>query len=277
MAYGGPHFQNRPECVEPNAALRKGANAFFGVAQHENDADQLQEAIVAFLARHLGEKRMNRVAVNIGANDGKTQDPLYNLFFNRNWRGLAVEANPPDFDLLKKNLAGKNVRMVLGTITPANIVRLLSEADVPTDVDIFKIDIDSFDISVLFELLRSGFRPKLINMEINEKIPPPVFLSLNYAREWTWKGDHLYGLSIAYAAHVLGEFGYRPVNLNWNNLLLVDADNFCEPFKGLEFDISTLYDTGYAHRPGTAWSVLCSQLIIFVAHRKDALFLQRQR
>ena len=48
-------------------------------------------------------------------------------------------------------------------------------------------------------------------MEYNEKIPPPIFFSMNYAREWPWKGDHMYGVSLAYATYTLGEFGYRPV------------------------------------------------------------------
>ena len=42
-------------------------------------------------ASRLHSTRMNRVAVNYGANDGKTDDPIYPLIRERGFTGIAVE------------------------------------------------------------------------------------------------------------------------------------------------------------------------------------------
>jgi hypothetical protein len=83
-------------------------------------------------------------------------------------------------------------------------------------------------------------------MEFNEKIPPPIFFSMNYARQWPWAGDHCYGVSLAYAAHILGEFGYRPVIVDGNNMVFVDANAKCQAFRNLTSDTVTLYEQGYS-------------------------------
>jgi hypothetical protein len=119
----------------------------------------------------------------------------------------------------------------------------------PLHPDLFKIDIDHDDILVTQALLASEFRPKSILMEFNEKIPPPIFFSMNYARQWPWDGDHCYGVSLAYAAHVLGEFGYRPIIVDGNNVMFVDANAQCEAFRNFTADTLTLYNEGYGKTP----------------------------
>jgi hypothetical protein len=43
-----------------------------------------------------------------------------------------------------------------------------------------KIDIDGFDGPVLAATLESGYRPNLIQVEINPEIPPPLEFSVMY-------------------------------------------------------------------------------------------------
>ena len=86
-------------------------------------------------------------------------------------------------------------------------------------------------------------------MEFNEKIPVPIFFSMNYARKWPWKGDHMYGVSFAYATCSLAEFGYRPIYVEYNNIIFVDITTNCEILRDLEYRDQEVYYTGYWNRP----------------------------
>ncbi|MDP2599232.1 MAG: FkbM family methyltransferase [Deltaproteobacteria bacterium] len=44
--------------------------------------------------------------IQIGAMDGKTQDPIYDLVRSRGWRGILVEPMKDHFEKLKENYAG---------------------------------------------------------------------------------------------------------------------------------------------------------------------------
>ena len=72
-----------------------------------------------------------------------------------------------------------NTHLSKRKVTPLNILDLLSEFDVPQNFDILNLDIDSYELFVISNLLQS-FRPKIISMEINEKIPPPIYFTVNY-------------------------------------------------------------------------------------------------
>ena len=59
-------------------------------------------------------------------------------------------------------------------VAPNNVARLLLGAGAPRSLDVFKIDIDSYDIFVVEAMLRNGtFRPKVIVMEIVRFAHPP--------------------------------------------------------------------------------------------------------
>jgi hypothetical protein len=112
--------------------------------------------------------------INLGANDGKSLDPVYSLF-SCGARGLAVELNKDLLNVLNTNLPWDRVRKLSQRVSPLSIVDMLLMAGSPRAPDVFKIDIDSYDISVVDALLQNGtLTPTLILIEINEKIPPPI-------------------------------------------------------------------------------------------------------
>ena len=133
---------------------------------------QLLEKLVPAAAR-------NRFAINIGAADGKNHDPTYPLFRDLGYAGVAIEGSARVMGTLHANLAAVNssgrLRVVHGFADPATIASVVTSAGAPKDADVLKIDIDSIDMPVLHALLSgAGMRPKLISMEINCDIPPPV-------------------------------------------------------------------------------------------------------
>ena len=113
-------------------------------------------------------KKRSLYAVNFGARDGKggggNTDPTYPIFKELGFRGMAVEASPSFWMQLTQNLNGLPVRPVKSFITVDNAVSLIKKARLPF-VDVFKIDIDSFDCDVIPRVLRE-YTPAVVIAEV---------------------------------------------------------------------------------------------------------------
>lgn len=125
--------------------------------------------------------------VNFGAMDGRcivggpATDPANCLLeaassgSSTPWGGIVVEASPPQ--ALFQRFAGRaDVVLVTSAIFPENASRALDHLG-PVNVDLLKIDIDSFDCDVVATLLRTGplarSPPKVLYVDFNPHIPPP--------------------------------------------------------------------------------------------------------
>ena len=156
-------------------------------------------------------------AADIAAGDGLTQSCTYHLY-KGGWSGLCVEMDSLKFSklaFLYRNFSSVSLQKV--RVTPNNVSSILASAECPLEFDFLNLDIDSYDIHVLKRILESDFRPKLISMEINEKIPSNIFFSVDFDDKHYWKGDHFYGCSLGAASKVLSEFEYDLIDLEWNN------------------------------------------------------------
>jgi hypothetical protein len=176
-----------------------------------------------YLVEHL--KIDGGYIVDIAASDGVTQSCTLGFFSNCNWRGLAVEMDPDKFASLAFVYAQfENVKLARCKVTPKNIGALLQSNEVPGDFTLLNLDIDSYDLHVINELLRGDFRPMIISMEINEKIPPPLFFSVDFDDAHYWRGDHFYGCPLSAAATVVKPYGYKLESLQFNNAIFVRED-----------------------------------------------------
>ncbi len=186
-------------------------------------------------------------AIDIAASDGLSQSCTYH-FFNSGWAGLCVEMDPIKFSKLAclyrefGNVALEKVR-----VTPNNVGAVLNSAECPQNFEFLNLDIDSYDLHVIRKILENGYRPQLISLEINEKIPSAVFFTVDFDEGHYWKGDHFYGCSITAASSLMEEFGYSLINLEWNNAFFIpnalieksNLDPLC-PHKA--------YELGYKNR-----------------------------
>ena len=82
-------------------------------------------------------------------------------------------------------------------------------------------------------------------MEINEKIPPPVFFTVLFEPSHFWKGDHFFGCSITAASSTVKKFGYKLVKLQYNNAIFV-SDSFSKNFEDVSPEKA--YDEGYKYK-----------------------------
>jgi len=121
--------------------------------------------------------------INLGAGDGVGDDPLHTFARERQGAGpmLAVEAEPAQCERHRSNLPW--VQLTCTKVTPQN-VKALVWSSFPTHaardaLDVLKLDLDSFEAFVLEECLwRAGLSPKLLLVEVNVGIPPPLEFAL---------------------------------------------------------------------------------------------------
>jgi hypothetical protein len=158
-------------------------------------------------------------AVNLGAGDGVSyNDPVLPLY-RAGWAGLAVEGERNA--ALMANLPSPSVRKLIGTsITPDNVVELLADNGCPEMPDFLKLDIDGYDGPVLLEILRAGFRPKVIQLEVQPEMPPPIEFAVLYDPVYrcvdsTGKVGGFYGASLAYVCNLGRRFGYFPAQVDF--------------------------------------------------------------
>lgn len=110
-------------------------------------------------------KSVNKLCVEIGANNGIWLSNTAWLIKEKGFTGLMVEA---DYDLWEqccKNWAGnERVRSTCSMVNPSNI-----NAFVTDDIDVLSVDVDGIDYQI-FQAMEA--KPKVVIIEIDSSIPP---------------------------------------------------------------------------------------------------------
>ena len=193
-----------------NRKAKKG-----GDSSYANERDIL-ESLLKSLGMHSG------FIVDIAASDGFSQSCTLGLFGSKKWSGLAVEMDPDKFSILAYIYSSfPNAKLARTRVTPNNIVDLLKSFEVPKDFEVLNLDIDSYDLYVIKSMLIGGFKPRVITMEINEKIPSGVYFTVDFDENHYWQTDHFYGCSIDAASEVVKEFGYILWKVEYNNAFFI--------------------------------------------------------
>jgi hypothetical protein len=212
--------------------FRNGKNEILGFVYYGRMKDSSIDTSATGERKHL-EKLVDILGlhhgfcVDIGANDGFSNSCTLGLFANQ-WSGLAIEMNSDKFATLAYLYSPfKNVTLLKTKITPKNVLEHFSALKIPHAFDVLNIDIDSYDLEVCSTILEN-YRPKIITMEINEKIPAGIYFSVKFTEEHVFRGDHFFGCSISAANEVLKAKKYLLWKVVFNNAFFVDssvADN----------------------------------------------------
>ena len=184
--------------------------------------------------------------VDLAAGDGVDHSSTLFLFRDAGWRGLAIEMDARLHARLEFAYRPfPNALVLQHKVTPEDVENVLLSNDVPPDFDVLNLDIDSYDLWVAEALLRT-FRPSVISMEINEKIPPPVYFAVLYDPEHVWSEDHFYGCSIVAAAELLKAKGYVLESVQYNNAFFIREDVAAGRF--VDLSAADAYEVGYRSR-----------------------------
>lgn len=163
--------------------------------------------------RHAGFAPKARY-VNVGANDGRSDDPLYEYARETGAVGVAIERDPELCERHRQNLP--QVEVVCAEVTPQNVLSLVHAGmQPPIDVDVLKVDIDSYDCPVL-EALLPTVSARFVLMEVNPSIPPPYRWAMLHHRDlWPFFNSHvtpeevpIRGCSLSYEIDLLRRHGY---------------------------------------------------------------------
>ena len=184
------------------------------------ELEMLQSAkYIESIIQHMIEKNieMSNIAINIGANDGITLDLLHLIYLNHNYDGICIEADNSTFKKLENN------------------------------IDIISIDIDSFDYSILEQIIT--LNPKIIIIELNENVPPGITYYAKYREDYDYSihGSYqLFGCSLDAVTELAKKYSYSLLKMEWNNCVLINnkfSNLFNLPLSNIE-----AYDSGYYYR-----------------------------
>ena len=142
------------------------------------------------------------------------------------WTGIAVECDAQKFSNLAEHDARfPGVALARCMITPENVVALPQATSTPEEFGFLNLDIDGYDSFVLDRILHQ-YRPRLICVEINEKIPPPIKFAVRWDPRYAWAGDHFYGASISKMHELCVSHHYALTELDYNSAFLIPSELF---------------------------------------------------
>ena len=181
--------------------------------------------------------------VDIGASDGVSSSSTLEFAKMPNWHGLSIEYDDNKFSKLQYVYRKyKNISLANKKVTPDSIVDILLDYEVPKNFSFLNIDIDSYDLEVSKSLFQLGYRPDIVSIEINEKIPPPIYFNVKYDQEHFWHGDHFFGCSLTAAVEEFSKFDYLLAEFRLNNAIFVNLIKFPELTPK---NASNAYEEGY--------------------------------
>jgi hypothetical protein len=179
-----------------------------------------EDGIIDRILTIIGER--DNWAVEFGAWDGLHFSNCANLFRNKDYSGVFVEANPVKYkDLLanyEKYPKVKALNTFVGFGPKDNLDVLLAGIPIPQNFDFLSIDIDGNDYHVWNAITK--LRPKLIVVEFNPTIPTEV----DYVQEADPRVQR--GSSITGLTRLGKEKGYELVCCTPWNGFYVDAKYF---------------------------------------------------
>jgi hypothetical protein len=241
----------KPRNADPKRLLRYGYKVF-----SQNDED----GIIQEIFRRIGTT--NRKFVEFGVQHGFECNSARLLIDG--WGGLWIEADAKSVARMRQHfetfLVAGNLTLIEKLVTAENINGILSQAGVTGEVDMLGIDIDNNDYWVwkAIEIVR----PRLVVIEYNTSLRPPLSLVVPYEPLRAWDGSNYFGASLEALVRLGRTKGYRIVGCCFagvNAFFVRDdlcRDLFVEPATAEEHFEPERYfarfmPSGHAGRPGS--------------------------
>jgi hypothetical protein len=179
----------------------------------------------------------SKTFLEIGVGDGSENNTT--ALLSAGWSGWWIEGNADCCAAITtrlKTMPGLASRLKLrqAFISAENIQALLSELEVPAEIDLFSLDIDLNTYHVWAALKQ--FRPRVVVVEYNAGLPPDQVWIHPYEPDAVWDRTQAFGASLK-AYELLGQkFGYSLVGcdvLGVNAFFVrsdLAGDKFSAPF-----------------------------------------------
>jgi len=188
------------DLVADEMPQRVTARRFNLLSQNEEDG------IVLALLQLCGVKTRRFVELGSGMNGGNSGLLAREL----GWRGLMVERDPRRVQRCAEDFAdGERVRCVCAEVTPENVDRLIAEHGLAGEVDVFSLDIDSFDYWVLEAM--TACKPRLMVLEYNAGFGPEAAVTVPRDAPLAGAPKGYHGASLAALTRLAETRGHRLV------------------------------------------------------------------
>lgn len=163
-----------------------------------------EDGILYYLLSQLSER--NGIAVELGAGDGIECNTGY-LVREQGYTSYFIDGSPYWINIGNKlynsiSIKGKPV-FICSWITRENIIDLLNDNKIPSDIDVLSVDIDGNDYWILEEIMKhKRLNPKIIVVEYQDIIGPEKALSIpynpyfNHTNYDCWNGPNYCGASL---------------------------------------------------------------------------------
>lgn len=171
-------------------------------------SQNLEDGMIAEIVRRVGST--TRTFVEIGIGDGSENNTAALML--QGWSGWWVEATPGELEsrLQTQSPHSPNrVHLVPAFVTPENIASVFRDAGIPSEVDVFSLDIDR-DTYHIWNAM-SFFRPRVVVVEYNAGIPPSAEWVCPYVPNVSWDGSQYFGASLKSLELLGARYGYSLV------------------------------------------------------------------
>ncbi|AFY38264.1 hypothetical protein Lepto7376_1951 [[Leptolyngbya] sp. PCC 7376] len=165
--------------------------------EHKVYSQNGEDGIISFLLDQVG--RDKKYYVEFGASDGNECNTHY-LRKHAGFQGLLMDGGYENHDI------GLYQEMIFKD----NINQLFHKYKVPNEFELLSIDVDGNDLW-LWKTLDEKYQPKIVIMEYNGHLPPPLSATMPYSTEHSWDGTCYYGASLSALEILAKEKGYTLV------------------------------------------------------------------
>ncbi len=175
----------------------------------------------------------NPFLVNIGAasNGGGKYDPTQPVLaaVNSSFGALLIDPHT-DPGLFNAYPDRPNIRIVHNFSWSESIVQdIFEKNNLSKNFTILKVDVDSYDCTLIETILRANYRPQLIHSEFNPIFPPPVIFMPIYdpatKNDWVpelWNNvDVFYGCSLSALSKILKSFDYILLEVDFWDVIYI--------------------------------------------------------
>lgn len=193
--------------------------AKLNIHAHNVTSQHGEDGIIQFILANMKSPAIE-IACEVGAWDGIFASNIYSLWHDRGWRGVLIEADAAKFSELQRNTADRNTVCLNFSIEasgPRALERIFTDANLPHEIGVLSLDIDSFDYHVWNEM--KSLRPQVAIVEHNQNIPPHV--------DYYDPPGHVYLKCSAKALERVGrDKGYKLICCTQVNSIFVREDLF---------------------------------------------------
>ena len=194
-----------------------------------------EDGMIAEIFRRIAPA--SKIFLEIGVGDGSENNTT--ALLSAGWKGWWIEGNRGCCESITTRLKtmpdlAARLKLRQAFVSAENIEGLLSELGVPTEIDLFSLDIDLNTYHVWAALKQ--FRPRVVVVEYNAGLPPEQSWIHPYEPDGVWDGTQAFGASLK-AFELLGQkYGYSLIGcdvLGVNAFFVrndLTGDKFSAPF-----------------------------------------------